>query len=240
MSKGNRNRAKRAAAAQAARPQPGTPALAVPGSSVRIRHAADVEELAQFERWASMADAGGPVTARRLIEAHNQGFLATSLDFRTCGAADERAYRAGQLEAMNWAHTFALVAVDDSGPIGGLLAGPSEYFLSRMPPQAGPEPIMKGILRTSKLHFVSVDDAHRRSGAGSALVAAALSIVKGSQADVFYGQYEADDHGLERFYRKAGFTVHPTGTGLDFSSIFGFNYGPAPMPTERFFTKKFY
>ncbi len=239
MSKGRRNRDKRAAA-KLARPDLPNPPVTVADSSVQVRHAAGVDELAQFEKWASMADAGGPLTARRLIEAHTQGFLATALDFEAGPGADERAFRAGQLEAMTWAHTFALVAVDDNGPVGGLLAGPSEYFLSMLPPQAGMQPVMNGILRTSKLHFVSVGDAHRRSGAGTALVRTALDIVQRSQADLLYGQFEAEDHGLERFYRNIGFSIHPTGVGLDFSSIFGFTAGPSPMPSERFFTKRFH
>lgn len=98
----------------------------------------------------------------------------------------------------------------------------------------------KGILRSSKLHFVSVDQPHRRSGAGSALVATALDIVQRLHADLLYGQFEADDQGLEHFYRKAGFTLYPTGAGLDFSPIFGFSFGPAPMLNERFFTKRFH
>ncbi|MFJ4654130.1 hypothetical protein ACIP5Y_22925 [Nocardia sp. NPDC088792] len=69
---------------------------------------------------------GGPVTARRLVQAHDDGFLATALDFAAGNGANERAYRGGGLEALVWAHTFALVAVDDDGVLGGLLAGPSE------------------------------------------------------------------------------------------------------------------
>lgn len=206
-----------------------------------MRHAGGADELAQFEKWAGMADAGGPVTARKLVEAHADGFLATALDFKSTRAANERALRAGSFDALHWAHTFALVAVDDTGgPIGGLLAGPSDHFLSKMPQQFGAQPLVNGILRTSKLHFVAVEETHRRTGAGAALVATAREIVRGSQADVFYGQFDADDPALERFYRKAGFTIHPAGTGLDFSSIFGFRFGPMPEPSERFFTAKFH
>ncbi|MGW4125192.1 hypothetical protein [Nocardia sp. NPDC004711] len=95
MSKSRRNRESRAAATKSARPQPHTPVAPAAGLSVRVRHATNADQLAQFEKWASMADARGPLTARKLIEMHTRGVLATALDFQARGGADERALRAG-------------------------------------------------------------------------------------------------------------------------------------------------
>jgi hypothetical protein len=41
----------------------------------RVRPARTPEELSGFERWASMADAGGPKLAAHLVHAHVDGFL---------------------------------------------------------------------------------------------------------------------------------------------------------------------
>ncbi|MFJ4654129.1 GNAT family N-acetyltransferase [Nocardia sp. NPDC088792] len=111
--------------------------------------------------------------------------------------------------------------------------------MARLPPRTGLQAVLNGILRTSKLHFVSVDENNRRDGAGASLVREAIEIAQRSQADLFYGHFEANGPGLERFYRELGLTLHPTGAELDFSAIFGNPGGPSPMPSERFFTSQF-
>ncbi|MEU8901320.1 GNAT family N-acetyltransferase [Nocardia sp. NPDC048505] len=205
----------------------------------QIRHATTIAELQEFERWAGLADSGGPVTAARLVEAHTSGFLATSLNPAAGGGGDVAALERGGPEAIGWAHSFALIALLDDTPIGGLLAGPSLHWLSSIPPQFGFEPMLQGMIRTTKLHFVSVEESQRRSGAGSALVRAAIETAHSACVDLFYGQFDTSSTHLARFYSDLGCTLHRPGAPLDFSALLGIPGGPVPGPGEAFFSRAF-
>ncbi len=101
---------------------------------IRVREARTVEELRGFERWASMAGAGGPRTAARLVDARTQGVLGAGLgDPDRSHDAMLAAVMRGDFEAVTWTRTMALVATLDGEVVGGLLAGPAAQFLGAWP-----------------------------------------------------------------------------------------------------------
>ncbi|WP_216916206.1 GNAT family N-acetyltransferase [Nocardia noduli] len=90
------------------------------------------------------------------------------------------------------------------------------------------------------MHFVAVDEAHRRGGVGAALVSTAIATARTAGVALLYGQFTTSDRGLARFYSGLGFDISPPDRPLDFTSILGISAGPAPMRGETFFTRWFY
>ncbi|WP_297622246.1 GNAT family N-acetyltransferase [Nocardia sp.] len=205
----------------------------------RVRPARTPEELSGFERWASMAGAGGPKVAANLVSAHADGFLGEGLrdpdsSYRMMAAA----VTGGDVDAVVWARTDALVATLDGQIVGGALVGPAAQFISDLGEahDLSTTAVMQALLFTSKLHLVAVDDDHRRHGLGRALVHAATFSAYRGGVQILYGQFLTSDQGLADFYGRQGFTVMPPATPLNFSQwLDGFPGGPAPLANETFF-----
>ncbi|WP_280406599.1 GNAT family N-acetyltransferase [Nocardia carnea] len=205
----------------------------------RVRPARSAEELQEFEKWATMAEAGGPTLAEELLQAHTAGNLSTALrDAHRSYEALLAGVMQNDFEAVAWSRTMALVATLKGEVVGGLLAGPSAQFLYDMAEKhdLGVVPVLDALLHTSKLHLVAVDDSQRRRGAGEALISTAVSTAYLSGAQILYGQFLTKNPGLAYFYGRQGFTLMPPETPLNFSAwMGGLSAGPAPLPGERFF-----
>ncbi|MGY5205699.1 GNAT family N-acetyltransferase [Nocardia gipuzkoensis] len=208
---------------------------------IRVREARTVEELREFERWASMAGAGGPRTAARLVEARTEGVLGAGLgDPDSSHEAMLAAVMRGDFEAVTWTRTMALVATLDGEVVGGLLAGPAAQFLGDLADKhnLAPTAVLGAVLFTCKLHFIAVSEPHRRRGVGEALMRAAVSTAFLGGAQIMYGQFLSADRGLAEFYRRQGFTLMKPDTGLNFAAwLGGFPGGPMPLPGEQFFCR---
>ncbi|WP_280487502.1 GNAT family N-acetyltransferase [Nocardia farcinica] len=205
----------------------------------RVRPARTPEELSGFERWASMAGAGGPKVAQNLVRAHGDGFLGAGLrDPDTSYRMMVSSLFGGDLDAVLWARTDALVATLDGHVVGGAMIGPAAQFISEVGEvhSLGTTAVMQVMLFTSKLHLVAVDDDHRRHGLGRALVRAAAAAAYRGGVKILYGQFLTENRGLAEFYGRQGFTVMPPATPLNFSQwLDGFPGGPAPLENETFF-----
>ncbi|MBC7301056.1 MAG: GNAT family N-acetyltransferase [Nocardia sp.] len=205
----------------------------------RVREARTREELAGFERWASIAGAGGPVLAAKLVSAHTDGILAQGLrDPETSFGMLMSAVTGGDLDAVVWARSIALVATLDGQVVGGAFVGPAAQFIADIAErhELGTTAVMGALLFTAKLHLVAVDDEHRGHGLGAALVRAAITAAYRGGAEILYGQYLTDDQGLAQFYLRQGFTPVAAGKPMDFSQwLDGFPGGPAPLAGETFF-----
>lgn len=205
----------------------------------RIRPARTSEELSGFERWASMAGAGGPKVAAHLVHAHEDGFLGAALrDPDSSHRMLLSAVMNRDLDAVVWGRTAALVAVLDEEVVGGVLVGPAAQFIADLAEahDLGSGPVMRALLMTSKLHLVAVDEEHRKHGLGRALVDAATSLAYRGGAEILYGQFLTEDQGLADFYSRLGFIVMPPATPLSFARwLDGFPGGPAPLANETFF-----
>lgn len=143
-----------------------------------------------------MAGAGGPKVAENLVRAHAEGFLGAALrDPDSSHRMMVAAVTGGDLDALVWARTAALVATLDGQVIGGN-AHRAGHTVHRRPAEKhhlDTTAVMRALLFTSKLHLVPVDEGHRERGLGRALVSAATGLV--SQ---FHLQLDIGDRGLTR------------------------------------------
>lgn len=205
----------------------------------RVRPARTPEELSGFERWASMAGAGGPKVAANLVHAHADGFLGAALrDPDSSHRMMVAAVTGGDLDAVVWGRTEALVTTLNEEVVGGALVGPAAQFISDLSEahDLGTTPVMSALLFTSKIHLVAVDEDHRKHGLGRALVSAATRLAYKGGVEILYGQFLTEDQGLADFYSRQGFIVMPPATPLNFSKwLGGFPGGPAPLANETFF-----
>lgn len=185
-----------------------------------MRPARTPEELSGFERWASMAGAGGPKVADNLVHAHSDGILGAGLgDSDSSYRMMVSAVTGGDLNAVVWARTDALVATLDGQVVGGAMVGSAAQFISDLGEAhgLGTMAVMQAILFTSKLYLVAVDADHCRHGLGRALVRAAAPAARRGRVEILYGQFLTDDGKFGDFCGRQGFTVMPPATPLKFS-----------------------
>ncbi|WP_433716962.1 GNAT family N-acetyltransferase (plasmid) [Nocardia sp. CA-084685] len=205
----------------------------------RVRPARTTEELRGFERWAAMAGAGGPKVTENLVHAHADRFLGEGLrDPDSSHRMMMSAVTGGDLDAVAWARTTALVATLDGQVVGGTLVGPASQFIADLAEKHNLDTtaVMQALLFTSKLHLVAVDEDHRRHGLGRAFVNAATSAAYRGGVEILYGQFLTEDPGLAEFYRQLGFILKAPAEPLNFAQwLGGFPGGPAPLANETFF-----
>lgn len=186
-----------------------------------------------------MAGAGGPKVAENLVRAHADGFLGEGLrDPDSSHRMMVSAVTGGDLDAVAWSRTTALVATLDGQVVGGTLAGPATQFIADLAENHNLDTtaVMQALLFTSKLHLVAVDEDHRRRSLGRTLVNAATSAAYRGGVEILYGQFLTDNRGLAEFYQRQGFIVMAPAEPLNFAQwLGGFPGGPAPLADETFF-----
>ncbi|MEU2058587.1 GNAT family N-acetyltransferase [Streptomyces bungoensis] len=153
-------------------------------------------------------------------------------------------------------------AIDEGGPfISRFGAGRIVFLVAEHTPTAGivgisstipPLSVLAGMERNGadavalgatamayvKLRALAVADDYRRQGIASALLTKALAIHRDHRAFLAYGQFTAGDAGLDRFYRRHGFTIHAPGEPVILPGNSRYpDVGASPLPGEQMFSR---
>jgi len=195
--------------------------------SFEIRAAVGRTEFRKFRGLNQLAGVPNVERSARLIWlAYKTGLLSSALSADS-GDVVEHAWATAGLRGAVITRSVALVAVSHGEVIGGLSAGPSSNFIR---PLAGTDraAVLHAVLATVKIHVLAVLPEYERNGIGRALIQHTVDTYTAAGAAVVYGQVVTNT-GNARFYRRCGFTVHPVGNPLLFTS-----YGiPLALVAER-------
>ncbi|MFC9965671.1 GNAT family N-acetyltransferase [Nocardia ignorata] len=200
---------------------------------VAVREIDSEAELHQFVRWAAMCGLGDPdFLVEHLLGFHQEGLLGS--DRTTHRATVRDTLDTHGVPAAAATRTTALVAVADGRIVGGILTGPTMWLLTRAI-VSSPDHLLLALLRTAEIQVLAVDEQHRRTGIGTALVHAATAAARTMKAHVLYGRFP-NTPTLTNFYRAAGLTVHHTGTTIEFTELAGIDLTVTPALEDRIFT----
>ncbi len=118
-----------------------------------------------------------------------------------------------------------------TGTVAGiLLASPSTSIMHELPDAA----FEIGQLLV-KLRAVAVAPDQRGQGLGTVLVRRAIAEYRGCDYAWMYGQFDATEPRLADFYRRLGFTIHPTGTDLTVPPRLNIPSAIQAQPDEHWF-----
>lgn len=204
-----------------------------PDPRIAVRDIDSEAELHQFVRWAAMSGVGDPdFLVEHLLGFHQDGLLGS--DLITTRATVRRTLDTHGVPAAAATRTSASVAVVDGQLAGGILSGPTLWLLTRVI-ATSPDHLLLALLRTSEIQVLAVDEQHRRTGAGAALVNSAIRSSRALKAHVLYGQFP-NTPPLLSFYHGCGLTVHTPGAAIDFGKLAGIDLTINTSSEGRFFT----
>ncbi|WP_040713685.1 MULTISPECIES: GNAT family N-acetyltransferase [Nocardia] len=200
---------------------------------IAVREIDSEAELHQFVRWAAMSGVGDPdFLVEQLLGFHQDGLLGSG--HTSARATLRRTLDTHGVPAAAATRTSASVAVVDGEIAGGVISGPTMWLLTRVIANS-PDHLLLALLRTSEIQVLAVDEQHRRTGAGAALVRSAIRSSRALKSHVLYGQFP-NTPPLSTFYRSCGLTVHTPGAAIDFDSLAGLELRIYTSSEDRFFT----
>ncbi|MGN2636505.1 GNAT family N-acetyltransferase [Nocardia takedensis] len=204
-----------------------------PQRRIAVRDIDSEAELHQCLRWAAASGVGDPdFLVEQLLGFHRDGLLGS--DLVTSRATLRRTLDGHGVPAAAATRTTVTVALVDGQLAGGIISGPTLWLLTRVI-ASSPDDLLLALMRTSEIQVLAVDEQHRRSGAGTALVNSAVRASRALKAHVLYGQFQ-DTPGLSRLARRCGFTTHPPGAAVDFGRLAGIDLTIDPSSEDRFVT----
>ncbi|MET7772070.1 GNAT family N-acetyltransferase [Nocardia sp. NPDC005366] len=204
-----------------------------PDRRITVREIDSETELNQFVRWAAISGVGDPdFLVEYLLGYHQDGLLGSG--HTNARATLRRTLDTHGVPAAAATRTTVSVAVVDGRIAGGVITGPTMWLLTRVLANT-PDHLLLALLRTSEIQVLAVDEQHRRTGAGAALVRSAIRSSRALKAHVLYGQFPNTPR-LSSFYRGCGLTVHTPGTAIDFDRLAGIELTIHTASEDRFFT----
>ncbi|WP_216917625.1 GNAT family N-acetyltransferase [Nocardia noduli] len=200
---------------------------------IAVREVDSEAELNQFVRWAAISGVGDPdFLVEYLLGFHQDGLLGSG--HTSARTALRRTLDTHGVPAAAATRTTVSVAVVDGDLAGGVITGPTMWLLTRVIANS-PDHLLLALLRTSEIQVLAVDEQHRRSGVGAALIRSALRSSRALKAHVLYGQFPNIPR-LSSFYRGCGLTVHTPGAAIDFDQLAGIELRIHTASEDRFFT----
>ncbi|MGF6885961.1 putative N-acetyltransferase YhbS [Nocardia sp. GAS34] len=181
--------------------------------SFEIRAAAGRTEFRKFRGLNQLAGApNAERSARQMWLAHKSGMLSRALSVEN-DQTIEQVWATAGLQGAVIARSLALVAVSHGEVIGGLTAGPPLGLIAHLV-AIDRTAVRRAVKAMVKIHTLAVLPEYERNGIGRALLNDAINTYTAADAAVMYGQVAT---GNTRFYRRTGFTIHPTGHPLTFT-----------------------
>ncbi|WP_157978723.1 GNAT family N-acetyltransferase [Nocardia aurea] len=205
-----------------------------PPRRIAVRSVDSESELLRFVGWAQESGVGGPeFLVDQLLGFHHDGLLGVAADTTPRTIAETLDSHGVPSAAAT--RTTVAVAVLDGRLVGGIIAGPAVWLLTRVLAN-NPDQLLPALLRTVEIQVLAVDDQYQRRGVGTVLVRAALAAARTMKAHVLHGQI-LDDPSLASFYRGCGLTVHRPGTGIDFTELAAIDLTVTIDDEQRFLTR---
>lgn len=141
---------------------------------------------------------------------------------------------AGRWTELGLGVSFVLVACDRQGDVVGALVATAAKSLLEGALLQGIDPRMAIMVPVAvlKLRVLAVQEQARGLGLGAALLKRAGQLTDTLGFFLFYGQVDASDEGLARFYSRCGWQVHAPGESVSLSDRLRLPLGVTPQDGE--------